>query len=209
MPDWLAHLMLGFIIGTALRMPGKNRFFLLLGSIMPDLVRFFGIAFTYFNWSFGITYLSNPLNTSSHSVLGVLAYALLLSVFFPSTLGTASTTWNLGGARDKWRWLVDRPLFLLVFGGLLHLLLDSIMWPYAGGIDWLYPLSTAPFIWSFGLMWPGTFVVDWILFPFFLAAVIVELALWERRRSSGGKSFPQNPKWKSSKSIKDQGLIGS
>jgi hypothetical protein len=176
----MAHLMLGFAIGAALRLPGKNRFFLLLGSIMPDLVRFIAIGFTFLNWQWGMTYISNPLNTSSHSIIGVLAWALIVSIFFPSTLGTAKKTWHLGNVMDKWKWLADRPMFLLVFGGLLHLLLDSIMWPYAGGIDWLYPLSTAPFIWSFGLMWPGTFVVDWVLLPFFATAVIADYLLWKK-----------------------------
>ncbi|MBN2152173.1 MAG: metal-dependent hydrolase [Candidatus Lokiarchaeota archaeon] len=192
MPDWFAHLMLATVASTCLRLDPWKRTLLFVGSVMPDLVRVLVLVDSVVHSGWFYTFVALPVNTGSHTLLGLLAYSLFLSLFFEPALPAAVTGKGLGAVIGRrsvpaarlarwWRDASRSPFFLLFVGGVLHLFLDTFMWPYGSGIMWLYPLSDAWFRWSFGAWWPGA--VDGILWlsPFFAAAVAVEVAAWARR----------------------------
>jgi hypothetical protein len=196
MPDWFAHIMLATIVSTGLRLTREKRVLFFIGNVMPDLVRFLVIIPRLLNIDDDAfsAMISSPINTSSHSLLGVIAYALLISIFFEPSLSAIMASPIQSGAMEgnalksflaKWKSASSSPLFLLVLGGITHLFLDTFMWPMGGGILWLYPLNQAAFRWTFGAWWPSTFDGIVVLAPFFAAALVAELALalWKKKRA--------------------------
>jgi len=153
---------------------------------MPDFVRFLIIT-DFFNLDLLSEFISYPINESSHSIIGVLALASFVSVFFEESLKPLESglikhqlNSNKSGLKFKllklqsmWQTKIKSPFFLLFIGGLFHLFLDSFMWPWAGGINWLYPLDFAMFRWSFKLWWPGSFDAIILLTPIFLIFLIL------------------------------------
>jgi hypothetical protein len=192
-PDWFAHLMLATAVSTCLRLDPWKRTLFFLGNVMPDLVRILVIADDIINSNVFYNLVSQPINAGSHSLAGVLAYSLFMSNFFEQTLPEAFNKGDLPAAMTKkpgillrisrwWCGASKSPFLLLVLGGVLHLFLDTFMWPYGGGIMWLYPLNNAWFRWSFGAWWPSTFDGILWLAPFFVAAVVAELAIAFKRK---------------------------
>jgi hypothetical protein len=196
MPDWFAHIMLATVASTCLRLTGGKRVLFFIGNVMPDLIRFLVLIDYMLDSPAFYSLVGVPLNIGAHSLLGVLAYAILLSIFFEPTITKpvtlmpegslqAAITRNSGftaAASRRWQLLSGKPIFLLVLGGVTHLFLDTFMWPYGGGIMWLYPLEHAAFRWSFGAWWPGTLDgIVWLL-PFFTAAIIFELLHFYKQR---------------------------
>lgn len=183
MPDWFAHLMFGTCLSTCFRMTREKRVIFLIGNVMPDFVRLLSIISTTMHLLPFTTLIAIPLNNGSHSLLGVLAYSVFVSIFFESSLELKQTPVNIIKAgrvhviMQKWQSATDKPLFLLVIGGIAHLFLDTFMWPFGGGIFWLYPLNSAVFEWSFKLWWPSSLDAIIIITPFFVAALVAELAI--------------------------------
>jgi hypothetical protein len=188
MPDWFAHLMLATVVSTCTRLDPWKRTLFFLGNVMPDLVRILVIADDLIHSNAFYTLVSQPINAGSHSLAGVLAYSLFISIFFEQALPEAFTKGDLPVAMAKKPGMVFRigrwwggasrsPFLLLVLGGVTHLFLDTFMWPFGGGVMWLYPIDNAWFRWSFGAWWPSTFDgILWLL-PFFAAAIVAEIAL--------------------------------
>lgn len=169
MPDWVAHICISFIVVWILgktKLDAHQEYFsiFILGSLMPDLERPFRYLFDFIF----VTILdSGTLNNLSqsivcslfHTLIGVFIIAIFLTSFFP---------------RDN-----SKNIFLaFVCGGVFHLLLDSIMWPWHGqGIQWFWPL---PLRFSFHLVWPGD------LSPLIISGIIsliligIDLAVFKR-----------------------------
>ncbi|MEX2681686.1 MAG: metal-dependent hydrolase [Candidatus Sigynarchaeota archaeon] len=185
MPDWFAHLMLAYVVSACLRLDARKCTIFFIGNVMPDLVRIMVLADNIVHSDFLYYFIALPINTASHSLLGVFAFALFISLFFEPTLPAGISGGNLHAINARkpvlldhlarwWQKVSIRPFFLLIFGGIVHLLLDTFMWPYGGGIFWLYPLTDAWFRWSFGAWWPSTFDgILWLL-PFFVATIACE-----------------------------------
>jgi len=71
-----------------------------------------------------------------HSILGVFLLTIFIGSFFPKEPPT-------------------RTFILLLTGGLLHLLLDMMMWPWGAAYPLLFPLTGVKYVYNFGLLWPG------------------------------------------------------
>jgi len=184
--------MLAYAVSACLRLDPRKRTLFFLGNVMPDLVRIIAIADEVLHSDAFYYFVALPINTASHSLLGVLAFALFLSLFFEPALpesvmvgdlhATIAKKPDLVGCIARWWHGASRsPFFLLFSGGIVHLFLDSFMWPYGGGIFWLYPLQDAWFRWSFGAWWPSTFDGIIWLSPFFIAAIMAEVAFKLKR----------------------------
>lgn len=199
MPDWFAHLMLATITSTCLRLDPWKRTIFFIGNVMPDLVRILVILDNVIHWEAFNIFVALPINVGSHSLLGLFAYSLFVSLFFepalPDLQGTrglqARVVENTGTSiktKLVWWWhdATGRPFFLLFLGGIFHLLLDTFMWPFGSGVMWLYPLNSAWFVWSFGAWWPSTFDGILWLAPFFVAAIGVEIAILVKRKHARG-----------------------
>jgi hypothetical protein len=180
MPDWFAHIMLGVILSTCLRLTREKRVLFLIGTVMPDLVRLLYLISSLLDFQSFTTLVASPLNNSTHSLLGVLVYSMFISVFFEPSLDlehSMESTIKVNAGHvflQKWQKTTSKPIFLLVLGGIAHLFLDTFMYPYGGGIYWLYPVTIAMFRWSFKAWWPSSLEAIIVLAPFFLVSLIVE-----------------------------------
>ena len=177
MPDWIAHMFLGFTIATALRMKPKQKVVFLIGNIMPDLVRFLVIIANLVDTALLRDFIAYPINLASHSLIGVVVFSLAGSLFFERSL------LHENGANTKPKQLLNSPMFLLFIGGILHLFLDTFMWPWAGGVMWLYPIDHAAAQWSFKLLWPSEFGAMVVLSIPFVIAVAYESIIWMKATS--------------------------
>ncbi len=207
MPDWLAHVMLGFSVSTVMRMKGYQRVLFLIGNVLPDLVRFASIFTRFIDSTVLTKFVTFPINYGSHSILGVIVYALFLSIFFKSTLapclnggtqragdGVQETTRIapvqprdvlFTGFHARLAPMMEKPLFLLILGGILHLFLDTFMWPWAGGVNWLYPLEGAAFAWSFKVIWPTDYDAILVLLPVTIACILVDIFIVFKEKHGG------------------------
>jgi len=164
-------------------MTKEKRVLFLIGNVMPDFVRLLYLISSAINFQSFTTLIAVPLNNGSHSLLGVLAYAVFISIFFEPSLAFKQSSFKVikpghGPAIvRKWQAATEIPLFLLVIGGVAHLFLDTFMWPFGGGIYWLYPLNGAEFLWSFKAWWPSSPDAIIFLAPFFVVALIAELVM--------------------------------
>jgi len=188
MPDWIAHLMFGIILSFLLGIKGEKRIIFLIGNLMPDFLRFPIFITEFLNLDLLSEFISFPINQSSHSIIGVLALASFISIFFEGSLEPLESGLiknqlisNKSGLKFKllkfqsmWQTKIKSPFFLLFLGGILHIFLDSFMWPWTGGINWFYPLDFAMFRWSFKLWWPGSFDAIILLLPFFIISLILK-----------------------------------
>lgn len=160
MPDFITHLCIAYTITWILR---RTRFkaktkeyypLFLLGNIIPDLTR-------------PIAYLINFLFPDD-STLGLLLYQIICSMS-PTILGVILLSLFLTGlfVNKKW-WKIFLPFLL---GGLLHLLTDMIMYPWAGmGIQLFAPFLSTRY--SFHLVWP-----DSLLPPLITGLIAITLLL--------------------------------
>ena len=188
MPDWIAHLMFGTILSFILGIKGEKRIIFLIGNLMPDFMRFPVFITEFLNLDLLSEFITFPINESSHSIIGVLALASIISIFFEKSLepleygeikdllnsNKNDFKYKLFKFQSLWQTKIKSPFFLLFLGGLFHLFLDSFMWPWAGGINWLYPFDFAIFRWSFKLWWPGSFDAIILLTPIFLISLILK-----------------------------------
>lgn len=188
MPDWIAHLMFGTILSFILGIKKEKRIIFLIGNIMPDFLRFPVFITEFLNQDLLSEFFSFPINESSHSIIGVLALASFISIFFEDSLKPLESglikhqlNSNKSGLKFKllkfqsmWQTKIKSPFFLLFLGGIFHIFLDSFMWPWTGGINWFYPLN---FKWSFKLWWPSSFDAIILLFPIFIISLIIKKVL--------------------------------
>ncbi|MBA7503601.1 hypothetical protein ES706_02212 [subsurface metagenome] len=191
MPDWIAHLMFGTILSFILGIKKEKRIIFLIGNIMPDFLRFPVFITEFLNLNLLSIFISYPINESSHSIIGVLALASFISIFFEESLepleygeikhnlntNKNNYKFKLNKFQSIWQTKIKSPFFLLFIGGLFHIFLDSFMWPWAGGINWLYPFDFAIFRWSFKLWWPSSFDAIILLFPIFIISLIIKKVL--------------------------------
>lgn len=149
MPDWLAHMGIAYLVIWGIskipKLDGKLRmyfWFFVIGMVEPDIERIFKIIAQEVGNSYFLA-LSSTFTSISHSILGVVIISLFIVSFFPHE-----------EKRDtKFIYLA------LVIGGLGHLMVDLVMWPWPGmGLNLFYPLAGSEFSFSFHLVWPWTFI---------------------------------------------------
>jgi hypothetical protein len=188
MPDWIAHLMFGTIISFILGINKEKRIVFLIGNLMPDFLRFLYILNNFFDIELLWEFIGAPLNEASHSIIGIFGLACFISIFFedffePQKNNMSEYQINEDKYNNKlklskfhsfWQAKVSSPFFLLFLGGISHLFLDTFMYPWAGGINWLYPFDFAIFRWSFKLWWPGSYDAIILLAPVFIAVLILK-----------------------------------
>ena len=153
MPDWLIHMGATHAVSGPLRRLDPR--WLLLGAVLPDVVpRVAGSAIATMSWleplrnpTFGLylSFLHTPF-----SVLLLLATLVVL-------------------ARDR----LDAARGLM-FGAVLHFLLDLAQRTYGGGLSLLYPFDLRPF--SFQLVWyenPATYFLAPAMGIYLLVLMVV------------------------------------
>ncbi|MFX0103609.1 MAG: metal-dependent hydrolase [Candidatus Hodarchaeota archaeon] len=191
MPDWIAHIMLAWMVSFILKIKGEKRVIFVIGNVLPDVWRYLIVIGDILKSDTLLTFIFYPINNASHSILGILAYSVFFSIFFERTFNSTTkapvnATLKRGKERRIRYWPIESPMFLLFLGGIIHLFLDMFMWPYgAAGIRWLWPLSTAHFAWSFKLIWPSSYTAILFLIPFFVAELFIES--WLRFKKTTGK----------------------
>jgi membrane-bound metal-dependent hydrolase YbcI (DUF457 family) len=163
MPDWLTHMGVAYIIIWGISKSPQSDvlkryfWFFVIGMVAPDIERIFKVI-AQFTGSTYFMELSSIFTGLSHSLLGVFIVVCFITAFFPHEKDT------------KW-------IFLALFiGGVGHLVLDMIMFPWKGmGINFFYPLNGPEFAYSFHLVWPGGFVPLYITAAILLGTVIIDL----------------------------------
>ncbi|NHI93501.1 MAG: metal-dependent hydrolase [Candidatus Lokiarchaeota archaeon] len=165
MPDWLTHLVIGYIIIWAVsKFPTydvklrKYYWIFIIGMVAPDIERIFSIIANLIGNSY-IQEFFGPITTITHSFLGVLLVSLFITGFF---------------SREQ----DSKNIFLvLIIGGIGHLIMDMIMWPagWGYGIPLFYPLIGPEFVVSFGFVWPGGFIPLIIASIIFLGTISIDL----------------------------------
>ena len=184
MPDWIAHLMLGTTISFLLGIKREKRVIFLIGNLLPDFAKILVFINYLLTSEFFETIVVYPINYASHSIIGVISLSSLISLFFedrlePSISQSLKNEYPIGNGRKFnelkiiWQEKLRSPFILLFLGGILHLFLDTFMWPWAGGVNWLYPIDIAPLRWSFKLVWPATFDAIIFLTPIFLISLLL------------------------------------
>jgi len=146
-PDWLTHMGIAYLVIWGIskipkyEIKWRNYFWLfMIGMVAPDIERIFRLIAQEIGNSFFLN-LAYTFATVSHSILGVVIISLFIVSFFPHEKDL------------KFIYLA------LIIGGIGHLLIDMIMWPWPGmGINLFYPLAGSEFSYSFHLVWPGGFV---------------------------------------------------
>ena len=147
MPDWLTHMGVAYIIIWGISKIPKyesrlRKYFWLffIGMVSPDIERIFRLIAQQLGNEVFLEF-SYIFTTITHSVLGVVIVSLFITSFFPHENDTK---------------LIYLTLFI---GGMGHLLMDMIMWPWVGmGVNLFYPLTGSEFAYSFHLVWPGGFI---------------------------------------------------
>jgi LexA-binding, inner membrane-associated putative hydrolase len=165
MPDWLTHMGIAYLVIWGIsKIPKYDKLRLyfwlfVIGMVAPDIERIIRIVAQEIGNPFFLQ-LAYAITTVSHSILGVAIISLFITSFFPHEK-------NL------------KRLYLALFiGGIGHLLVDLIMWPWPGmGINLFYPLAGSEFSFSFHLVWPGGFLPLIIVSCIVLATVCIDLIL--------------------------------
>ena len=135
MPDWIAHLIFGTILSFILGIKKEKRIIFLIGNIMPDFLRFPIFITEFLNLNLLSEFFSYPINESSHSIIGVLALASFISIFFEESLepleygeikhnlntNKNNYKFKLNKFQSIWQTKIKSPFFLLFIGGLFHI----------------------------------------------------------------------------------------
>ena len=147
MPDWLTHMGVAYIIIWGISKIPKydnklRKYFWLfvIGMVAPDIERIIRLIAQQLDIKVFIEFSYN-ITLITHSILGVALVSLFITSFFPHENDIK---------------LIYLTLFV---GGMGHLLLDMIMWPWVGmGVSLFYPLTGSEFAYSFHLVWAGGFI---------------------------------------------------
>ncbi|MHA1848971.1 MAG: metal-dependent hydrolase [Promethearchaeota archaeon] len=204
MPDWVAHLMFGMILSAIFKFKGEKRVIFLIGNLLPDFYRVMMILGNYLGLNAFIKFIAFPINVASHSLLGILFTSAFASIFFnmkaieektqEKTLAQNNATRLIKQHTSlinytTWKRIQEKPFFLLFIGSFFHLFLDTFMWPWSGGIQWLYPINNADFFWSFKLVWPGDITMIIILLPFFITSSLIEFYKFRKTMNFKNEDF--------------------
>jgi len=158
MPDWLTHMGIAYVVIWGIsKIPELNSklrayfWLFIIGMVAPDIERFFTVVAQVIDNAY-FTALTFTFITVTHSILGVAIISLFITSFFPHEQ-----------QRDT------KFIYLTLFiGGLGHLMIDLIMWPWPGmGLNLFYPLAGSEFSYSFHLVWPWNFT------PLFITSIIL------------------------------------
>ncbi|MHA1370652.1 MAG: hypothetical protein ACTSRA_13205 [Promethearchaeota archaeon] len=196
-PDWVAHLMFGYILSVIFKFKNAKRVTFLLGNLLPDVLRFLLIITDYLNQDFLTKFITQPVNEATHSIIGIIAMSALTSIFFESDLSPQGNYESISNnnppvrisiahgtkrvhlyrLKMSWNKLMNKPFYLLLLGSSFHLFLDMFMWPWVGVMKLFYPFIDANFSFSFKLLWPTTFTAIAFLTPFTCVFLIIEIYL--------------------------------
>ena len=149
MPDWLAHILVAWILCNILGIKFKffskeNTAIVMVGALIPDIVKV-GLIFDFLGmdvWDF-----IAPL----HTPIGSMLSAALLSLLFEER---------------------KRIFYLLIFGAALHFALDFLLMHVSGGMLLLFPFSWGE--WQLGVIQCDNYYVA--LIALILACVIYILS---------------------------------
>lgn len=130
MPDWISHLLIGYIAINVLSI--KNKKAVYIGTLLPDLFKIYIPLSKIFGFTSEL-----PLNFFAplHTVFGVILTGIFVSSFF-----------------TEWR----RSFALIMLGASLHLTLDRLLYPWGGEILTFYPLWLGEL--NTGIFWPDSFL---------------------------------------------------
>jgi membrane-bound metal-dependent hydrolase YbcI (DUF457 family) len=170
MPDWVTHICVAFIIVWIL---SKTKFddqikkyysIFILGNLIPDLERPFSylIRFLFADQELALELAYGIISSMFHTIIGVAIICLFLTSFFP---------------KNNWK-----KIYLVFFiGGIGHLLLDMIMWPWPGmGIALFNPLPLDQPFFSFHLVWTGGFIPLIISASIALILIAIDLIFYKK-----------------------------
>ncbi|MFX0195395.1 MAG: metal-dependent hydrolase [Candidatus Hodarchaeota archaeon] len=166
MPDLLTHLSVAYLLGRISRLDSSKNAIFLLGAIMSDIERFLLLFSSYLGSMRAEQFFIRMLSQPFHSILGIGLLAVVIVSFFPEE--NSMQTFKL-----------------LILGGFLHLLLDMLMWPWAGGYTMFFPLQGAKYTYSFRLIWPGNTTL-----PTLIGIPTSILLVYERRKGIIDKKSP-------------------
>ena len=156
-----------YLFGRVGRLNSRKSSILLLGAIMPDFERFLPLISRYVGSLRAEQFFLKMLTEPFHSILGIVLLTVFFASFFPE----------------------ENPLqmFMLLFlGGLLHLLLDMMMWPWTGGYQILFPLQGVEYTYGFRLIWPGNTTL-----PTLFGIPTSILLIYERMKGEKRKEVPK------------------
>ncbi|MHA1270375.1 MAG: hypothetical protein ACTSPY_11350 [Candidatus Helarchaeota archaeon] len=170
MPDWVAHICVAYIV---IWIVSKTKFdnafkkyysIFILGNLLPDLQKPFDylIRYLFANQQAALDFWYTIISSMFHTIIGVSIISLFLSSFF---------------TKDDWKkiWVV----FFL--GGIGHLLLDMVMYPWIGlGIPLFDPIPIDQPLFSWHLVWPGSFLPMIISSSIASILIIIDLIFFKR-----------------------------
>ncbi|MHA1229803.1 MAG: metal-dependent hydrolase [Candidatus Helarchaeota archaeon] len=160
-PDWVAHICTAYII---IWLISKTKFdnklkryysIFILGNLIPDLERPFSylIKFLFSNQQELLEFWYSIISSMFHTIIGVIILSLFLSSFFP---------------KEDWK----KISIVFFLGGIGHLLLDMVMYPWQGlGLSLLDPIPLEQPNFSWHLVWPGSFL------PMIISSIIASILI--------------------------------
>jgi len=160
MPDWLAHILVAYILCSILRIKFKvfskeNTAIVMVGALIPDIVKV-GLIFDSLGmdvWDF-----IAPFHTPVGSILSAALFSLLFEF----------------EARK-------RIFSLLILGASTHLALDFLLMHVSGGMLLLFPFSWGK--WQLGVIQCDNYYVA--LIALLLACVIYIISKYYKREEEG------------------------
>ena len=170
MPDWMAHICVAYIIiwiisKTRFDKKVKNYYSIfILANLLPDLERPFSYLIRYLleGQDQLLDFWSCIISSMFHSIIGVAIISLFLTSFF---------------TKDDWK-----KIYIVFFlGGIGHLLLDMVMWPWVGmGMGLFKPIPLDQGLFSFHLVWPGSFLPVIISGSIAIILILIDLIFYKK-----------------------------
>lgn len=158
---------MAYLLGRSAQLDSNKKAILLLGTIMPDFERVFPLLCNALRAYRAEEFFYKMLTQPFHSLLGLGMLTVFFASFFPE---------------EPYR----RTFLLLIIGGIMHLLLDMMMWPWSGGYTLFFPLQGSKYTYSFRLIWPGNMILPTLIgFPTAL------LLIYDRRNEKKRKEIPK------------------
>ena len=138
------HLTIAYMLSRISGFNYKHRVIFLIGALMPDFERFMSLIGIVIGSIRVELFFIKMLTQPFHSILGVFLLSGFLGSFFPNEPPFQTSV-------------------LLFAGGLLHLFLNMMMWPWGAVYPLLFPLKGAMHIYNFGLIWPGDITLSVVI----------------------------------------------
>jgi len=158
MPDWLAHILVAYILCSILGIKFKvfskeNTAIVMVGALIPDIVKV-GLLFDFIGMDIG--HFIAPFHTPIGSMLSAALFSLLFE------------------ARK-------RIFYLLIFGASTHFALDFLLMHVSGGMLLLFPFSWGR--WQLRVIQCDNYYVA--LVALLLACVIYIVSKYYKREEEG------------------------